>query len=89
MPNSLPQLPNLGPKSQVMLEGAGITTVAMLRELGAVRAYVRVTQSGGKPGLNLLWALEGALSSRWRVSSAPVCCWHWSRRWRKVLKILA
>lgn len=62
MPNSLAQLPNLGPKSQAMLEGAGITTVVMLRELGAVAAYVRVMQSGGKPGLNLLWALEGALS---------------------------
>ncbi len=62
MANKLAQLPNLGPKSQAMLTEAGIISVAMLRELGAVAAYVRVLQSGGKPSLNLLWALEGALS---------------------------
>ncbi|TBR17429.1 MAG: competence protein TfoX [Chitinophagaceae bacterium] len=57
-------LPNLGPKSQQMLERAGIRTVAQLRELGAVRAYVRVKRAGANASLNLLWAMEGALSGQ-------------------------
>ena len=57
-------LPNFGPKSQIMLEQAGIGTVAQLRELGAVRAYLRVKRQNGRASLNLLWALEGALSGR-------------------------
>lgn len=57
-------LPNLGPKSNAMLQRAGITTIGRLRELGAVRAYVLVKRSGAKASLNLLWALEGALTDR-------------------------
>ena len=46
---------------------AGIRTEKQLRELGAVRAYVMVKRSDGKASLNLLWALEGALTNRsWR-----------------------
>ena len=56
-------LPNFGPKSQLMLERAGIITVEQLRKLGSVRAYVQV-KSVGKVSLNLLWAMEGALSGR-------------------------
>ncbi len=58
----LASLPGLGPKSQAMLEGAGIRSVAQLRELGAVAAYVAVKRANGNPSLNLLWALEGALT---------------------------
>lgn len=58
------KLPNLGPKSQQMLAQAGIQTVAQLHALGAVRAYQQVKRSGGHASLNLLWALEGALSGR-------------------------
>ncbi|HLY96238.1 MAG TPA: TfoX/Sxy family protein, partial [Sideroxyarcus sp.] len=57
-------LPNFGPKSQQMLARAGIHTIEQLRELGAVRAYVRVKRSGACSSLNLLWAMEGALSGR-------------------------
>lgn len=57
-------LPNLGPKSQQMLEQAGIETVAQLRELGSVRAYVQVKRYSGNASLNLLWALEGALTGQ-------------------------
>ena len=57
-------LPNLGSKSQQMLAQAGICTVEQLCELGAVRAYLQVKRSGGNISLNLLWALEGALSGR-------------------------
>lgn len=61
-------LPNFGPKSQQMLEQAGIKTVAQLRELGAVRAYLQVKRSGGNASLNLLWAMEGALTGQhWQV----------------------
>ncbi len=64
---NLADLPNLGPKSQQMLAAAGIHTLTQLRELGSVRAYVRVKQSNVGASLNLLWALEGALSGkRWQ-----------------------
>jgi DNA transformation protein len=55
-------LPNLGPKSQSMMEAAGIKTVEQLRKLGSVRAYAKVKATGVSASLNLLWALEGALS---------------------------
>ena len=59
---------NLGPKSQQMLQAAGIRTVAQLRQLGAVAAYARVKQAGVPASLNLLWALEGALTGlAWQV----------------------
>jgi DNA transformation protein len=59
---AIQDLANLGPKSQEMLCAAGIATVAQLRKLGAVAAYVRVKQSSPRASLNLLWALEGALT---------------------------
>jgi DNA transformation protein and related proteins len=64
MPRSLPlcELPNLGPKSQHVLALAGITTLAQLRKAGSVAAYARAKQSSTKVSLNLLWALEGALT---------------------------
>jgi DNA transformation protein len=55
-------LPNLGPKSQEMLSRSGIHSEAQLRKLGAVAAYVQVLQTQPKASLNLLWALEGALT---------------------------
>jgi DNA transformation protein len=58
----LAELPNLGPKSQQMLDAAGIRTTAQLRKLGAVRAYAQVKQHSSRASLNLLWALEGALT---------------------------
>ncbi len=57
-------LPNIGPKSRWMLEQAGIHSLEELRKLGAVRAYFRVKSSGSAASLNLLWALEGALTER-------------------------
>lgn len=57
-------LPNLGPKSRAMLANAGITSAEALRKLGAIRAFLQVKRSGASPSLNLLWALEGALSNR-------------------------
>ncbi|WP_205854970.1 TfoX/Sxy family protein [Piscinibacter defluvii] len=62
MSESFEELPNLGPKSRVMLQQAGITTFAQLHNLGAVAAFSRVRRSGANATLNLLWALEGALT---------------------------
>jgi DNA transformation protein len=61
---NIADLPNFGPKSQQMLARAGINSIEQLRELGAVRAYVQVKRSGACSSLNLLWAMEGALSGR-------------------------
>ena len=61
-------LPGLGPKSLAMLAAAGIHSRADLERLGAVRAYLRVKAAGQAASLNLLWAMEGALTGRdWRV----------------------
>lgn len=54
---------NLGPKSAQVLVAAGISSLAELRRLGAIVAYAKAKQHEPKVTLNLLWALEGALSS--------------------------
>ncbi|HZW26025.1 MAG TPA: TfoX/Sxy family protein [Gallionella sp.] len=64
MATEISALSNFGPKSQQMLAKAGIHTIEQLHELGAVRAYVQVKRSGACSSLNLLWAMEGALSGR-------------------------
>ncbi|MBK7686485.1 MAG: TfoX/Sxy family protein [Rhodocyclaceae bacterium] len=61
-PKSIADLPSLGPKSQAMLSGAGITSIARLRQLGSVCAYALVKETNPNASLNLLWALESALS---------------------------
>ena len=57
-------LRNLGPVSKRMLAAAGITSVQTLRELGAVEAYRRVRSRDPRASLNLLWALQGAVTGR-------------------------
>ena len=47
-----------------VLARAGIETVEQLRRMGAVQAYLAVRRTGVNPGLNLLWALHGALVDR-------------------------
>ncbi|MBQ1767383.1 MAG: TfoX/Sxy family protein [Aquincola sp.] len=65
--HQLAALQGLGMKSAAALHSAGIGSVAELRKLGAVVAFLRVRQAGGRPSLNLLWALEGALTGvDWR-----------------------
>ncbi|MEY2872650.1 MAG: hypothetical protein RLZZ373_21 [Pseudomonadota bacterium] len=59
---------NLGPRSAQMLARAGITSLAHLQALGAVAAYARAKAVEPTASLNLLWALEGALTGLpWRV----------------------
>ena len=57
-------LPSLGPKSEAMLEAAGIVTLDELRELGSVAAFMRVKAVDPRASLNLLWALESALTGQ-------------------------
>jgi DNA transformation protein and related proteins len=65
---TIAELPGLGPRSQAMLAGAGIKTVAQLKRLGSVRAYAKVKATGANASLNLLWAMEGALTGLpWQV----------------------
>jgi DNA transformation protein len=65
---ALAALPNLGPASAAMLARAGIASPDALRALGAVEAYRRVRRQSPRASLNLLWALEGALTQRsWQV----------------------
>ncbi len=64
------KLPNLGAKSLEMLAAAGVVSVEQLRELDAVAAYVRTKRHNASASLNLLWALEGALTNTpWQVVS--------------------
>ncbi len=61
-------LPGLGPKSLAMLAAAGIHGRADLERLGSVPAWLRVRAAGQNASLNLLWAIEGALTGQdWRV----------------------
>jgi DNA transformation protein len=63
----VPDLPNIGPRSREMLAGAGVASLEDLRRLGSVGAFAAVRRAGGRPSLNLLWALEGALTgARWQ-----------------------
>jgi DNA transformation protein and related proteins len=57
-------LAGLGPKSAEMLARAGIATAEDLRVAGSVQAFVAVKRAGEPASLNLLWALEGALTGR-------------------------
>ncbi|MBH9552399.1 TfoX/Sxy family protein [Inhella gelatinilytica] len=64
---ALHELANLGPRSAQWLVAAGIDSVSELRRLGAVHAFVRVKRAQPRASLNLLWALEGALTGlNWR-----------------------
>ena len=58
------KLRNLGPRSQAMLAAAGIMTESQLRAMGSVAAFMAVKRTNCTPSLNLLWAIEGALTER-------------------------
>jgi DNA transformation protein and related proteins len=65
---ALGSLKNLGPVSRQMLAAAGLHDEAAVRAVGAVAAYARVRAVCPKASLNLLWALEGALTGLpWQV----------------------
>lgn len=58
------KLRNLGSASIQMFEAADIKTEHQLRLKGAAAAFVAIKRAGCKPSLNLLWAIEGALTDR-------------------------
>ena len=67
--SDLAALRGLGKVSAGWLIDAGISSAEELVEVGAVRAYLRVQSlpglnSGVKPGMNLLYALVGAIEDR-------------------------
>jgi DNA transformation protein len=65
---SIADLPNLGPSSEAALRTAGIASLEELRRLGAIAAYARAKRAGAPVSLNLLWALEGALTDLpWQI----------------------
>jgi len=45
-----------------MLERAGICSVEQLQKTGSVAAYALAKKANGNVSLNLLWALESALT---------------------------
>ena len=62
------KLRNLGKRSQEMLAAAGIKSEEQLRITGSAAAFVAVKRAGCAPSLNLLWAIEGALTNRdWKT----------------------
>ncbi|MDH4149591.1 MAG: TfoX/Sxy family protein [Betaproteobacteria bacterium] len=64
---------NIGPVSAQWLAAVGIHTVDGLHALGAINAYALVRAHGYNANLNLLWALQGALTDvhSTRIPPAP------------------
>ena len=61
------KLVNIGPRTAAWLRQVGLHTPGALAEAGAVGAYMRIRRAGFRPGLNLLYSLEGAiLGQPWR-----------------------
>jgi len=66
-PAGISDLRFLGPVSERILAKAGIEDVSELRKLGSAAAYLRAKRVDPRVSLNLLWALEAALSGKhWR-----------------------
>jgi len=64
---SLIDLLGIGPKVVGLLEDVGIGTPEILKEVGAMEAYLRIVENGYSPHLALLYALVGAVEDRdWR-----------------------
>jgi DNA transformation protein and related proteins len=65
--NDAPKLLNIGPKSAAWLRQVGIRSREQLVEAGALGAFIKIKRAGFRPGLNLLYALEGAIREcHWR-----------------------
>ena len=75
---TIAELRGLGPKSQAMLVKAGITSIAELKKIGAVGAYVQTKRVNKSASLNLLYGLVGALED---------CDWR-DVQWERKLELL-
>lgn len=60
----LQSLRNIGPAMASALEGAGITSVSQLREMGADAAYAAVLATGHRPHFIAYYVLHMALQGR-------------------------
>ncbi len=58
------KLRNIGPTSAAWLAEVGVHSREDLAQLGAVAVYAMVKRRRKGASLNLLWALEGALTGR-------------------------
>lgn len=47
-----------------MLAQAGVLDEQQLKKIGSIAAYQAVLASGQRPSINLLWAIEGAITDR-------------------------
>ncbi|WP_428772820.1 TfoX/Sxy family DNA transformation protein [Vibrio sp.] len=68
-PDRLKDLPNLRLATERMLKKAGIETVDQLEQRGSLEAFKAIQQThSAEVSLELLWALEGAISgTHWSV----------------------
>lgn len=60
----LKDLPNLTIRIETLLRQVGISTIAMLKEQGARRCWLKLYASNNNLGINVLFALEGAIAGR-------------------------
>jgi len=77
---TIEQCRNLGPRSAALLAEIGVCNLGQLQELGAINTLQRLQRLGHKPNLNLLYALEGAITD---------CHWQQVARSRKGELLLA
>ena len=62
--SDLTTIRNIGPAQEKALIGVGITTAALLRDLGADVAYTRLLQSGSRTHFIMYYVLHMALQGR-------------------------
>ncbi len=58
----LKDLPNMGARMEMLLREVGINSVKTLREEGAKRCWLKLKAANQHLGLNILFALQGAIS---------------------------
>ncbi|MBV4367831.1 TfoX/Sxy family DNA transformation protein [Erwinia phyllosphaerae] len=58
----LKDLPNLTGKLEMLLRQVGISTIARLKQEGARRCWLKLYASNKNVGINILFALEGAIT---------------------------
>lgn len=71
--STLSELKNIGKVTERWLNGIGIYDETDLRRMGAVQAYRRIRAAEAGATVNLLYALQGALSgTHWNDLPLPV-----------------
>lgn len=71
--STLSELKNIGKVTERWLNGIGIYGEADLRRMGAVQAYQKIRASEASATVNLLYALQGALSgTHWNDLPLPI-----------------